>query len=168
MRYESAKTKMGNVGVSYESQEAADLQAAQMDEKGNTNCSGCSGCFDCSGCYDCSGCSGCSDCSDCSRCSWCSGCSGCSDCSDFKQNPNRYTGVQIGSRSSQTTTYWVGEMVQVVCGCFRGNITEFENAVTKKHGDNEHGRKYRRYINIVRKIMEMGADNATDHTEISV
>jgi hypothetical protein len=59
-------------------------------------------------------------------------------------------------------------MVQVVCGCFLGNLVEFENAVAEKHGDNEHGRKYRRYINIVRKIMEMEADNATDHTEIPV
>ena len=49
MRYESTKTEKGNVGVSYESQTAADMQAKQMDENGNINCSGCSGC---SGCTD--------------------------------------------------------------------------------------------------------------------
>ena len=96
MRYESAKTEKGNVGVSYDSQEAADLQAAAMDKNGCSDCSdcsGCSGCSDCSRCTDCSGCSGCSDCSrctDCSDCSdcrychgclYCSGCHGCSLCS---------------------------------------------------------------------------------------
>ena len=41
MRYESTKTEKGNVGVSYDSQEAADLQAAAMDKNGCTDCSGC-------------------------------------------------------------------------------------------------------------------------------
>ena len=58
MRYESAKTPRGNIGVSYDSQEAADLQAEQMDENGNTNCYGCSGC---SGCRYCRYCHGCTD-----------------------------------------------------------------------------------------------------------
>ena len=57
MKYESAKTEKGNVGVSYESQEAADLQAEQMDENGNTNCYSCSDCYRCSGCSHCSSCS---------------------------------------------------------------------------------------------------------------
>ena len=94
MSFKSEKTPMGNIGFSYESQELADAQAAQMDANENKNCfncsgcsrcSGCSDCSDCSGCSRCSGCSGCSDCSDCSgcsRCSRCSGCSGCSGCSD--------------------------------------------------------------------------------------
>ena len=50
MRYESAKTPRGNIGVSYDSQEAADLQAVAMDENG------CTGCTDCTGCHDCTGC----------------------------------------------------------------------------------------------------------------
>ena len=90
MRYESKITEKGNVGVSFSSQEAADLQAAEMDKNGCSYCSSCSGCSDCSycsGCSDCSycsscsGCSGCSDCSDCSNCSNCYGCSYCSSCS---------------------------------------------------------------------------------------
>ena len=80
MRYESAKTEKGNVGVSYESQEAADLQAEQMDENGNTNCSNCSDCSGCSRCHGCTDCSGCSGCTDCSGCSGCTDCSGCHDC----------------------------------------------------------------------------------------
>ena len=65
-RYESIKTPMGNIGASYESQSAADAQAAEMDKNDNRNCINCSVCSDCS---DCSDCSGCSDCSRCSRCS---------------------------------------------------------------------------------------------------
>ena len=49
MRYESAKTEKGNVGVSYDSQEAADLQAAAMDKNGCSGCTGCSVCSDCAG-----------------------------------------------------------------------------------------------------------------------
>ena len=61
MRYESAKTEKGNVGVSYESQEAADLQAAAMDKNGCYRCSGCSGCTDCTDCTRCHGCTGCTN-----------------------------------------------------------------------------------------------------------
>ena len=115
MRYESAKTEKGNVGVSYDSQEAADLQAAAMDKNGCSGCSDCSrchgcsdcsrcsGCTDCSGCYncsDCSDCSRCSDCSDCSRCSRCSGCSGCSGC--------RYCRYCHGCTDTQGTLRWKG------------------------------------------------------------
>ena len=77
MRYESAKTPRGNIGVSYDSQEAADLQAEVMDKNG---CSGCSGCTDCSRCTDCSDCSDCSGCSVCRYCRYCHGCSGCTGC----------------------------------------------------------------------------------------
>ena len=56
MRYESAKTEKGNVGVSYESQEAADLQAVAMDENGCRYCTGCTGCHDCHDCHDCRDC----------------------------------------------------------------------------------------------------------------
>ena len=66
MRYESKKTEKGNVGVSFSSQEAADLQATEMDKNNCSDCSGCSDCSRCSGCYDCSRCSDCYGCSDCS------------------------------------------------------------------------------------------------------
>ena len=59
MRYESKITEKGNVGVSFSSQEAADLQAAEMDKNGCVNCSNCSSCSNCSGCSYCSNCSDC-------------------------------------------------------------------------------------------------------------
>ena len=67
MRYESAKTEKGNVGVSYDSQEAADLQAVAMDENGNTNCYNCRYCTRCHGCTDCTGCTGCRYCTGCTN-----------------------------------------------------------------------------------------------------
>jgi len=82
MRYESVITKNGNVGVSYNSQSAAEAQAVKMEVNGCSRCSGCSDCYSCYGCSDCSRCSGCSGCYGCSRCSRCSRCSDCSDCSD--------------------------------------------------------------------------------------
>ena len=56
MIYESAKTAKGNVGVSYASQEAADLQAKKLDANGNTNCYNCTGCDGCTGCRYCTNC----------------------------------------------------------------------------------------------------------------
>ena len=119
---------------------------AENFSKTLTNCS------DCSGCRYCSDCSGCSDCSDCSSCS------DCSDCSDFKENPNRYTGKKIGSRNAQTTTYWLGETVQVVCGCFKGDLAAFEAAVEKNHNGTDHGKQYRQYIETIKTIMRMEAE----------
>ena len=78
MRYESAKTEKGNVGVSYDSQEAADLQAVAMDENGCRYCTGCTGC------HDCTGCTGCHDCTGCRYCTDCTDCTDCHDCTNTK------------------------------------------------------------------------------------
>lgn len=61
----------------------------------------------------------------------------------------------MGREIRQTTTYWIGDNIQVVCGCFRGNLDDFEAKVKEVHGDNEHGKNYMQYINIVRTIMDM-------------
>ena len=98
MRYESAKTEKGNIGVSYDSQEAADLQAKQMDENGNRNsydCHGCTGCRYCTGCRDCAGCTGCTG------CTYCTGCTGCRDCRDCRDC--------AGCTDTQGALRWSGE-----------------------------------------------------------
>ena len=123
-----------------------------------SDCSGCSLCSDCSGCSLCSGCSGCSRCSrcsDCVNCSRCSRCSGCSDCSDYKENPQRYVSKKIGSRDENTSIYWTtAEDVQVVCGCFRGDITQFTARVEATHPDgSEHLRRYLALIALIRTII---------------
>ena len=53
----------------------------------------------------------------------------------------------IGSRNG-TTTFFTGAdgKIYVACGCFRGDIDKFEEAVQKTHGDNIHGRTYQMAI----------------------
>ena len=50
----------------------------------------------------------------------------------------------IGSRNGTTTFFNSkdGEIL-VTCGCFFGNIHEFEKRVIETHGDNEHGLVYK-------------------------
>lgn len=117
MRYESEKTAKGNTGISYESQEAANAQAVEMDKN---NCSYCSGCCDCRDC---------------------------SYCCDYKSNPERIVSPVLGSRQSQTTIYFLTDNIQVVCGCFRGNLEQLQEAVTNKYGT-EH--EYHTWINRVK------------------
>ena len=95
------------------------------------------------------GCSYCSDCSDCSRCS------GCSDCSGYKTNAQRYITPKVGSRNSQTSIYWTNkEDVQIICGCWRGNIEQFEQRVKEVHGDNEYGKAYMEQIKIFKMLVK--------------
>ena len=49
----------------------------------------------------------------------------------------------VGSRND-TTTFFArkDKQIGVTCGCFSGTIDEFEAAVKKTHGDNEHGKVY--------------------------
>ena len=82
MRYDSAKTPRGNIGVSYDSQEAADLQAVEMDENGCRDCHGCTRCHDCTSCHDCHDCRYCTSCHGCTRCHDCTSCHGCTRCHD--------------------------------------------------------------------------------------
>ena len=50
----------------------------------------------------------------------------------------RYVTSKIGSRKSQTTIYFNEEKnIQIVCGCFRGDIDKFECAVKETHAENE-------------------------------
>ena len=136
MKYESAKTEKGNVGVSYESQEAADLQAAAMDKNGCSGCSDCTGCTDCSGCSGCRycrychgcsgcrychGCTGCTDCHGCSGCRYCHGCTDCTDCSGCTdtQGTLRWKGGPAKALLSLNGLRWPvstdGKSIQIGC-----------------------------------------------------
>jgi hypothetical protein len=70
--------------------------------------------------------------------------------------------MNIGSRNSQTYFYWDDNKIQVVCGCFKGNLSEFKNAVNKKHSGNEHEKKYISQINIVCMILSSNGINLKD------
>ena len=57
----------------------------------------------------------------------------------------------IGSRHDTTTIYADSKnRVIVTTGCFTGTLTEFEAAVTAKHGDNHHGEEYKALIALAR------------------
>ena len=124
------------------------------------NCYGSSSCNDCRCCCNCHGCCNCYCCRDCDNCRYCCDCYNCRNCDscrycyNYKQNPQRYTTKKIGSRNDQTTFYYGetenGMEVQVVCGCFRGNLEDFEKAVLETHKDNDLYRK--QYLKEIEKV----------------
>ncbi len=118
------------------------------------NCINCRDCSDCINCRDCSYCSDCSDCINCRDCSDCINCRDCSDCRDFETNPERIVSPTIGSRKSQTSIYWVGGDIQVICGCFCGGLVKFREQVIATHGDNEYGVAYLAWIDRVEKYIK--------------
>ena len=121
------------------------------------NCHHCSGCYDCYNCRYCHYCSNCSDCHSCHHCSGCSHCRDCSDCCscsycrDCKENPRQYITAKIGRRKSVTHFYWTNkDDVQVICGCFSGDLEEFEAAVLKTHKNNKTHREA--YLKEIEKV----------------
>lgn len=123
-----------------------------------TECTRCTDCFRCTGCTDCFRCTGCFRCTECARCTECTectectGCTGCTECTGFLMNPSRYGRTGLGADWSNTCVYWSGDKVQVVCGCFTGDISEFKAAVTKKYGDKH---SYHDYVNTALELIEM-------------
>ena len=117
MRYESKITEKGNVGVSFSSQEAADLQAAEMDKNGCVNCSNCSDCSDCSDCSHCYGCSNCSGCSGCSYCSHCFSCSHCSHCDGIVSWRGGEAQKLIALNGLTWPVSTDGKKIQIGCQC---------------------------------------------------
>ena len=95
------------------------------------------GCQDCQNCQNCQNCRDCRDCRD---------CLGCQNCQYFKINPQRYVTPFIGSRNSQTIIYWNDEQIQIICGCFNGNLEQFELQVQQKHGNSKYGKQYQAEI----------------------
>jgi len=67
----------------------------------------------------------------------------------FKENPQRYTSKKIGSRNAQTTIYWIEDNIQIICGCFKGNLLQFELAVEETHKNNpQYLEEYQKFIKI--------------------
>ena len=124
------------------------------------NCLYCRNCQECEDCHGCRNCQDCRDCWNCRNCQKCENCANCLDCvncrniTNYQDNPQRYVTPRIGSRNQNTTIYWLDGNVQVVCGCFRGDLDKFEAKVMEVHGDNEHGRAYMAEIAKVRALMQ--------------
>ena len=58
----------------------------------------------------------------------------------------------IGSRNATLTYKRNGDFEEVMTGCFRGTLAEFEAAVAKTHGDNVHAAAYRRAVAVIREM----------------
>lgn len=61
----------------------------------------------------------------------------------------------MGSRNSNTTIYWNDkDNIQIVCGCFRGDIEKFEKKVNDNYPEGfEHGDNYRKQIEIFKYLV---------------
>lgn len=126
------------------------------------NCNNCNGCWNCDYCNDCWHCDNCGDCYgcvSCTNCVKCITCFNCNNCHAYIINPSRYITQNIGSRKAQTHFYYGktkdGMSLQVKCGCFKGNLKEFAEAVEKTHGGNEYGEQYRREIEKVKMLFDL-------------
>jgi hypothetical protein len=72
----------------------------------------------------------------------------------MQTNPQRYITQKIGSRNSQTSIYWTNlNDVQIICGCWRGNIEEFEKSVNETHANTEHLQPYLKQIAIFKTLV---------------
>lgn len=58
--------------------------------------------------------------------------------------------IGLGSDNSMLTAIKCSKAVYVKRGCFTGTLSEFEAAVKKKHGSNEHGKEYAAAIRMIR------------------
>jgi hypothetical protein len=47
--------------------------------------------------------------------------------------------------------------VQVVCGCFKGNLDEFVSKVKQTHKGNEHEKAYMNEVKIVKYLLKQDA-----------
>ena len=124
------------------------------------HCDNCKFCDYCNYCKFCDHCDNCKFCDHCNYCDYCNYCDNCYNCDNFKTNPQIYKTREIGSRNSQTTFYYgetdKGMEVQVVCGCFRGNLEEFETAVMKTHKNcDEYREQYLREIEKVKVLFDL-------------
>ena len=126
-------------------EEALHLSGTLTDCTNCVNCTNCINCVNSTNCINCTNCFYCIDCIDCNSCTICACCNG------FKSNPNRYAKKNLGNKWSNTCIYWTGGKVQVVCGCFSGDLKEFEKVILKKYG---HDHEYISYIKQAKMLME--------------
>lgn len=140
-------------------------QYAQMARDSLVSCHDCIDCHDCGDsvdCYDCHNCWSCNTCSCCWTCDNCWTCDDCMNCnslcnaSNYISQPIVYSTLRMGSHEDITRIYHGitenGLSTQVVCGCFCGDLDEFEEAVNRTHGNNEHGVAYREVISKARML----------------
>jgi hypothetical protein len=117
------------------------------------NCNYCGYCNDCDNCDNCGYCDHCDDCNNCSYCHCCENCSyciNCKICDNFDENPQRITSNKIGSRKTQSTYYWTEKSEQVICGCYKGTLDNFEKRVQETHSGTIYEKEYLNWIHKIR------------------
>ena len=60
----------------------------------------------------------------------------------IEETKDYMTAGPIGSRDDVTTAFRTLNGVRIKCGCFYGNIEEFEEKIKGTHGDNKHAKEY--------------------------
>ena len=137
------------------------VQAEKYSESlmNSHNCHNCHNCCFCSNCSNCTYsrfCRNCHNCRYCHRCRSCHNCRFCSDCGYFKIDPQRYTTPKIGSRGDSTAIYWTTKKdVQIICGCFSGNLKEFDRKVRETYKkDSEYGKQYLSQIKTMKHLIK--------------
>lgn len=66
-----------------------------------------------------------------------------------------------GSRGGWLVIKWGPGFDEVMTGCFRGTLAEFESAVQTTHGGNKWGVQYRGIIALVREWIKVAEQEAT-------
>ena len=138
-KFKSVKTVKGNIGGSFVSQEAADLQAEMMDKNyciDCTNCNYCYNCIDCNNCNYCTDCNNCKSCNYCIDCTNCYNCNDCNDCTNCNQctNCNNCTFVPRWDKTEATSLHSISGLVwpvtfsktQMQIGCQSHTIEEWK------------------------------------------
>ena len=72
----------------------------------------------------------------------------------------------IGSRDDVTTFFRTKDKgIFVKCGCFKGDIDDFEKKVQKVHGDDKHGRVYALAIAMAREQIELDDEDVEEEDD---
>ena len=69
----------------------------------------------------------------------------------------------LGSRNDFTTFYRTKHLtICVNCGCFRGDIDQFFEAVEKTHGNNKHARAYKAAIALAKLQIDLNEEDSNE------
>lgn len=66
-------------------------------------------------------------------------------------NNNRWCSFScFGSANRTTTVYTTKIGIEIICGCFRGDLKAFIAKVKETHGDSKFGREYMAMVEIIK------------------
>lgn len=69
----------------------------------------------------------------------------------------------VGSRNGTTTFFACKDKkIRVVCGCFFGDLEEFEKAIKSTHSDNQYAKVYLLSIEMAKARIDLGGVNEND------